>query len=37
MPKYAINTGCIDLIATPQKIREILLTFDKTGNLPPIS
>jgi len=34
MPKHAINTGCIDLVATPEKIRETLLFFDKTGILP---
>jgi len=37
MPKHAIATGCIDLVATPQKIREVLLTFDKTGYLPPVN
>ena len=37
MPRQAIATGCIDLVATPQKIREVLLTFDKTGCLPPLA
>jgi len=36
MPKCAIDTGCIDLVATPKEIRKILVTFDSTGTLPPM-